>query len=144
MSTLSELVVQKLIAMMAANTVITGIVPSSRIYAAHIGTIQDYVLPAISIFTLPGRGRETDSAFMALFDYQIDIWMEQAGKNYNTWDDIFTVHDEIKNTLHRNGGWDDALGVKIAEITNTGNGPQMEESRGIMHYPSRWFVRATT
>lgn len=142
MATVRQLVVQKLIAMLAANSSVTKF-SGARIYGAHLSTIRDYVLPAVSIHILPGTGREVDGAFMDNLEIQIEPWIASVGQQSNTWDDIMECHTGIMTALHAQQGWDDSIGIKILNIQNIGKGPQIKDEDGVMHYPSRWRIKAS-
>jgi hypothetical protein len=141
-------VIEKIIAKLKTVSDITSRVGSganARIYGAHISTVVDAAFPAISIMVSSGARAVTEGG-MTTLSLQIDIWMKgagQGGKDGATWDDVMEVQQAISNELHRNGGWDNTIGIKIFEITNTLEGPQMYETAdGVLHYPSRWRVRA--
>ena len=134
--------IQKIIAMLRANSVIAQYC-GTNVYGAHLSTIQDYNAPCISICILSSPGREIDGAFFDCLELQIEPWIDSSGKNNFTWDDVIAIHEAIVDTLHRSGGWDNSLGIKILEITNILEGAQMVDDDGMMHYPSHWRVKAT-
>ena len=138
-------VIQKIIAMLKTNASITKYTGQDRIYGSHIATIVDAVFPAVSIHMMPMPGRETSGAFDDHVILQIEPWMwgRTAKVECNVWDDILECHGAIVDTLHRMGGWDNSIGIKILEITNLSKGPQLTDDRGAMHFPSLWRVRAT-
>jgi len=139
-------VIEKIISLLKAETNVTkytGSGSGARIYGAHLSTIQDFVLPAVSIFILPGARRGLSGGFLDQFEIQVEPWILGVGSGAGTWDDVMEMSGTIVAALHRSGGWDSTIGVKITEITCVSKGPQMQDPDGIMHFPSRWKVRAT-
>lgn len=138
--------VQKLIAMLKADATVTAFCGSgsaARVYGSHLSTIQDWVLPAVSIHLLESPGRGVSGGALDVLEFQIEPWMNAVGNNANVWDDVMQLHGAMMDVLHRTKGWDDSIGIKIIEITNVGEGGQIQDPDGIMHFPSRWKVRAT-
>ena len=116
----------------------------SRVYGSYISTIQDFVLPAISIHILPSAGQAIDEAEMQILDLQIDLWFPNYGANASVWDDVMECFEAAKNELHNNGGWDDAVGINVIMIENISRGPQLYESdTKVLHYTSKFRVRGT-
>jgi hypothetical protein len=139
-------VIQKIIALLKLETDVTKYVDTgddARIYGAHISTIRDYVLPAVSIHLLPGTGRARAGAFDDILDFQVEPWFGAIGSTGFTWDDVLECHAAIVNALHNVQGTDTTIGIKILEITQTMKGPMLTTPSGLMHIPSRWRVRAT-
>lgn len=137
---------EKIIAVLKDSTNVTthcGSGSSARIYGSHLSTIKDWVLPAVSIHIMGGARRDVASGFLDIIELQIDPWFDATGKNANVWDDVMECHAGIVASLHRTGIWDDTIGVKILEMTMIAKGPQIQDPEGIMHYPSRWRIRAT-
>ena len=117
---------------------------STRIYVGHISTIQDYVLPAITIELQNSEGQAIDAAEMETVDVEVDFWLSNAGENANTWDDVMECFAAAKHELHNNGGWDDTVGINILMIENISIGQQLyEHDTKIMHFPSRFRIRGT-
>lgn len=138
--------VEKIIDVLKDSAVVTkytGSGASARIYGSHLSTIQDWVLPAVSIHLMPGTRRMTSAGFIDLIELQIDPWMKSTGANASVWDDMMECHSAIVQALHRTGGWDDVIGLKLISLTMVSKGPIIQDEDGIMHYPSRWQARAT-
>lgn len=137
-------VVQKLIAMLSAVSDVTQYVPAAQMSLAHISTLQDPVFPAITFHVMPGLGKSVSDGGLQRMNIQMDLWFKARGANSLTWDDVFTCYQACLNTLHRSGGNDPVIGVKIIEITNVQEGPMMwEEDTSLMHWPSKFRVLAT-
>lgn len=145
-SVVFDKLVEKIISVLKTSANVTrhcGSGSAARIYGAHLSTIQDWVLPAVSIHILPGMRRDVTAAAFDFVNLQIEPWFHATGKHGNVWDDVMECHAGIVGTLHRCGVWDDTIAVKILEMTMIARGPQIQDPDGIMHYPSRWRVRAT-
>lgn len=133
--------VQKIIAMLSANSDVTQYVPALQIYGGHISTIQDAKFPAISLHIGAGPGKSTTEGGLMRLHIQVDLWFQAVGAQSFVWDDVFTCYQAVVDTLHRNGGYDEALGARITQMTNVMEGPQMfENETGLMHWPSRFLV----
>lgn len=137
-------VIQKLRNMMIADTTILQYVKTvNRIYAAHLSTVQDRVLPAISIQLQTGPGRDTNGPWMDNIYLQIEPWFQSIGSNTYTTDDLAAIHEAILGVLHRAQGNDLTIGIVILEITNVQEPIAITDPDGILHYPSLWKIKAT-
>lgn len=136
-------IVQKLIAVLSAVSDVTKYTSTSRIYGAHIATITDRTLPAISIFVLPSAQADVDGICGERIRLQVDLWFNGVGENAYTWDNLFECAEAIKNALHRTVLSDNTIGIKIVESTLEEKGPQMMEDGGkVLHVPLRFRFRA--
>lgn len=145
-ASLGARVVEKVIAKLKTVSDITKYVGSgsaARIYGSHMATVRNAAFPAISIMIASGT-KAVDQGGMVDVVLQIDIWMEGIGNQPRTWDDVMECYEAMVGELHRNGGWDNTIGVKVFAMQQTLEGPQMfEGDTGVLHYPSRWRVRAS-
>lgn len=114
---------------------------STRVYGAHISTITDHVLPAISIHLMDTSG-PVAGGFHDDLRLQIDLWFNGEGKDAYVWDDVYECFEAMKGTVHRGQLNDSTIGIKVLEMTLVGAGPQMREDGGkILHLPTRWRAR---
>ena len=133
-------VVARIIAILGAVSSISAVV-GTRIYGSHLSTIQQAQFPAISIHFSDGS-RRVDSGGYEEFLVQIDLWMKSEGANPPTWDDVFALWADVLDTLHAVGGLHGGT-LRLLTMTNIGQGPQMNEPEtSVLHFPTRWRVRA--
>lgn len=141
---LNVLVVQMMINKLKLVSNITGFVGSgsaARIYGSHIATIQNAQFPAISISILSGEKSGSEAGIVDMI-VQVDYWFNGSGKDAYVWDDIMACHHAAVAQLHRNGGWDNSVGLRIFGVTQISEGPQMVEAENnMLHYNARFKVK---
>jgi len=133
--------VQKIIAVLKATsgvTQFTGSGDSARIYGGFISSLTDFILPSVAIRIIPSPGRTINGTFLDIVNVSIEVWMPSVGAHARVWDDLVECQKEIVDALHRTKIWDDSIGVKPNESTNSGGSGQVPGEHGLMMLSSEW------
>ena len=114
--TAEEKVITKIREVLIADSALNAYV-TKRVYAQHISTINNPILPAISLLLLPSSPR-FDAETVVDMVIQIDVWLPIA--NYTT-KDVLTCQDRIRTLLHRQNLTDTTIGVTVCQIFERGS-----------------------
>ena len=114
---------EKIRKMLIADSVISGYV-DTRVYTAHISSIEKPAYPAISMF-LSRSNAWFNVPAMVNMEFQLDFFFPS---DLYSEDDVFTAFSRVRSILNVQQIRDADIGVTIAQIIEGGPGPMMYEN----------------